>query len=154
VNHILALSLALFTIGQNKLPFQPGQSVYIVAKTTDKTIDLRAEVESRSEFEKQNKFKTSNSAANADFVFFVLTEYKYSYSSEGREGDRKKIVKSPENLEAAIALAIPSKEYSEHKNDLEKLREVSVWQGMIYPSLLAVSPSKLVKEFHKRIEKE
>jgi PDZ domain-containing secreted protein len=154
MNHILALSFVLFTVGQDKLTFQPGQSVYIVAKTTDTTIDLRAEVETRSEFEKQNKFKTSSSAANADFVFFVLTEYKYSYSSEGRKGDRKRIVKSPETLEAAIALVIPSKEYSEHKNDLEKLREVSIWQGQVYPSLLAVSPSKLVKDFHKHIEKE
>jgi hypothetical protein len=154
VNHILALSFMLFAVGQAESSFQFGQSVYIVAKTTNTTIDLRAEVETRSEFEKQKKFKISNSAANTDFVFFVLTEYNSSYSSEVEAGDRKVVVEPRGRLVAAIALAIPSKEYGEHKDDLEKLREVSVWQSVTYQSFSrAISFSKLVRDFHKHIEK-
>jgi hypothetical protein len=155
MNHILALSFMLFAIGQDNSSFQPGQSVYIVAKTTNTTIDLRAEVETRSEFEKQKKFKISNSAASADFVVFVLTEYEPLYSSEVLAGNRRGAVESRGRLKAAIVLAIPSKEYAEHKDDPEKLREVSLWQSMAYLSFSSVvSLPKLVRDFHKNIEKK
>jgi hypothetical protein len=152
-NHILALSFMLFAIGQGESSFQPGQSVYIVAKTTKTRIDLRAEVETRSEFEKQKKFKIGNSAAKTEFVFFVLTEYESLYSSSG---SRKVVVEPRERLIAAIALAIPSKEYGEHKDDLEKLKEVSVWQSVSYNDSFSGGPSfsKLVKDFHKHYEKK
>jgi hypothetical protein len=158
MNYILVLSVLLFTVGQDKLSFEPGQSIHVVATKTNAKIDLAAETKVRSEFEKQKKFKIGNAAANTDFVFLVLTEYD-SYSSGVWVGGRKGVVGTPEPqryLKAAIAILVPSKEYAEHKDDLEKLREISVWQSVSAPSWYKkeVSLSKLVKDFHDQFEKK
>jgi hypothetical protein len=156
MNHVLALSFLLFVVGQEKLPFQPGQSVYVVATRTNTKIDLAAEATVISEFEKQRRFKIGRAEVNADFVFLVLTEYD-SYSSGVWVTSRRRVgIPEPKKyLKGAIAWAIPSKAYAEHKDDLEKLREVSVWQGAATRPWYKrdVSLSKLVKDFHNQFEK-
>jgi hypothetical protein len=59
-------------------------------------------------------------------------------------------------LQGSIAMAISSKEYAEHKDDLEKLREVSVWQTALASSMLLreVSLTKLVRDFHRQFERK
>jgi hypothetical protein len=147
------LGFLLFAVGQENLSLQPGQSIYVVATKSDTKIDITAEATVRTEFEKRKKFKIGNAATNADFVFLVLTEYE-SYSSgflvlTGVQGPQR-------YLRGAIAMAIPSKEYAEHKDDLEKLREVSVWQSALASSEFkrGVSLTKLVKDFHRQFERK
>jgi hypothetical protein len=153
MSHILALSFLLFAVGQEKLSLQPGQSIYVVATKADANIDITAEATVRTEFEKRKKFKIGNAATNADFVFLVLTEYEtYSAKVLVLTG-----VQAPQTyLKGAIAMAIPSKEYAEHKDDLEKLREVSVWQTALASSMLqrGVSLTKLVRDFHRQFERK
>jgi hypothetical protein len=151
MSHILALSFLLFAVGQEKLSLQPGQSIYVVATKSDTKIDITAEATVRTEFEKQKRFKIGTAATNTDFVFLVLTEYE-TYSSgflvlTGRQEPQR-------YLKGAIAMAIPSQDYAQHKDDLEKLREVSVWQTVSASSEFkrGVSLTKLVKDFHRQFK--
>jgi hypothetical protein len=144
---LLGISLSGF-VQNDQGAFRPGQSVYAVALRSDSGgIDLAVESKVKKEFEKQKKFKVAASLTGADYVFLVLAEHD-SYSA-GVAG-----VSTAQNyLKSAFALVVSAGDYTEHKGNLEKLREVALWRGDSNAKMREASPAKLVQEFHKQIQK-
>jgi len=160
---IATLACLLFVSAQDKAPlFQSGQSVYVVAIKVDTSkSDLTVESNLRREFQRKAKFPLAKSPADADFVFMVYTEYETEISQTGHHRDRT--VVSQDFLKHAFALVVPAQNYREHKADIDKLKEFSLWEKeerrniSLTPILLTpqgVSAAKLVKQFHDFVFKK
>jgi hypothetical protein len=160
MKYIATIVCLLSAFTQDKAPlFQPGQSVYVVAiKVDTSNPDLTVESNVRREFERKKKFPLAKSPATADFVFIVFTEYESEVSRTGRGR-----ISSQDYLKHALALVVPAKEYSQHKADIDKLKEFALWQEeeMIRVALTSVlltpqsvSAAKLVKQFHDYVFKK
>jgi hypothetical protein len=161
MTYIATIACILFAFPQDKaLLFQPGQLVYVVAIKVDTSkSDLAVESNLKREFQRKAKFPLAKSPANADFVFIVFTEYETEIShTYHRERDTYQ-----DFLKTALALVVPAKEYIEHKVDIDKLKEYSLWEKeernriSITPILLhpqEVSAAKLVKQFHDFVFKK
>jgi hypothetical protein len=152
--YIATIVCVLFAFAQDKAPlFQPGQSVYVVANKVDTSrSDLSVESDVRREFERKGKFPLAKSPATADFVFIVFTEYDSEVSKTGNGR-----ISSQDRLKHALALAVPAKEYSQHKADIDKLKEFALWEEeekvrfsvtWVLLSPQNVSAAKLAKKFH------
>jgi hypothetical protein len=161
--NIATIACLLFAFAQDKGPqFQPGQSVYVVAIKVDTSrSDLTVESNVRREFQRREKFPLAKSPASADFVFLVFTEYDTEISHTSDHRDRT--VVSQDFLKHALALVVSAKDYNEHKGDIDKLKEFSVWEKeerrtiSLTPILLTpqgVSAAKLVKQFHDFVFKK
>lgn len=154
----VVLVLALCAPAQeNPVPIRFEQSIYVVAKRIDNSnLDLSVEAKARSEFEKRKKFTVAKSSANADFVFLLLTEYD-SYSGGVLTGNTTSIAgvgSSYNYVKSITGVVIPAKEYSERKDDLEKLREVALWQGAVTAGMREASAPNLVKRFYEHVGKQ
>jgi hypothetical protein len=131
---------------------KPGQTVYVVASRTDgDKPDLAVEAKAKKEFQKKKKFELAHSATGADLVFILLTEYdSYSYSTVA--GNPTAIAGSSVSrtyVKSITAIVVPAKDYAERKDDLEKLREVALWQGAATSGFREASTSNVVKAFHE-----
>jgi hypothetical protein len=160
MKYIATIVCLLSAFTQDKAPlFQPGQSVYVVAiKVDTSNPDLTVESNVRREFERKKKFPLAKSPATADFVFIVFTEYDSEINRTGRGR-----ISSQDFLKHALALVVPAKDYSDHKADIDKLKEFSLWEGeeeirVALTSVLltpqSVSAAKLVKRFHDHLFKK
>jgi hypothetical protein len=160
MKYIATIACVLFAFAQDKVTlFQPGQSVYVVAiKVDTSSSDLSVESDVRREFERKKKFPLAKSPATADFVFIVFTEYESEINRTG-----KGTISSHDRLKTALALAVPAKEYSQHKADIDKLKEFALWQDeertrfsltWVLLSPQNVSAAKLVRQFHDYVFKK
>ena len=57
-------------------------------------------------------------------------------------------------MKAITAVVMSAKDYSEHKDNLEKLREASLWHGAARAGMREASASNLVKSFHEHVGKQ
>lgn len=135
---------------------KPSQSVYVVASRIDNAKpDLTVEAKAKREFQKRKKFDLAQSPTDADFVCLLLTEYD-SYSYGALAGNTTTLAGSSGTynyVRAITAIIVPAKAYAERKDDLEKLREVAVWQGAVTAGMREASASNLVKTFHEAVKK-
>ncbi len=138
------------------LKIHAGQAAYIVAMDTaardTQMAATRLDIErkAKEQFTKEKKFAVSSILRNADFVFVLAID------DAARDFDE-------------IALAVSVADYQSHSRDLDKLRDVAVWQSDSHyhrgkeAGIAAASlgysaffrhPSvakDLVKKFHKEI---
>jgi len=124
--------------------------VYVVARRSTGGLDLGAEKKLKEEIAKQKNIKPVLSAADADVVLLVLTEYETADTAIGgvSGGNGSLVGVSETYLKTATALALPSSEWGQHKDNLEKLRERATWQGgVVATALTRASLSKLAKKY-------
>jgi hypothetical protein len=125
--------------------FKVGQSVYVVAVKSSGQSDLSTEHILKDEFEKQKAFKVATSLQSADFVFLMLVEYEYDLAPAGGFGV------GGGNIKSVVAFVISPDAYTQHKSDLDNLRDKALWQtGENYNFWRAGSlPKKIVRKFHE-----
>jgi hypothetical protein len=124
---ILILIFATMTDGcpqdsTQPLPFNPGQSVYIVAMKSSCSPDFEQERLLREEFMKENFFKVATSLQSADFVFLVYLDYgvRVSGSLETTSGS--------DYIKSAAALAVSPATYTQFKSNPYLLRDEALWK--------------------------
>ena len=129
---------------------QNPKQIYIVARNTGGNPDLGAEKKLRDELSKQKQFKVVSGVSNADLVLLVLTEYETSQDTVGiLSGGNGHLTGTSETyLKTVLGVAVLPKTWNEHKDNLETLREQSVWQDSnATATLTRASFSKLVTSF-------
>jgi ABC-type glycerol-3-phosphate transport system substrate-binding protein len=138
---VLALSAAA---SAQDSAFKAGQSVYVVVMTSSGQPDLSTENELKDEFAKQKTFKVAPSLQSADFVFLMLVEYDYNQVAVGA------IAVGSGNIKSVAALVVPPDAYTQHKSDLDDLRDKALWQTSENKRFLHAGdlPKKIVKKFH------
>lgn len=154
MKHCLTFALLLVlasAVSAQEFALKPGQAVYVVASRMDGgKPDLTVEAKAKGEFQKRKKFELAHSAADADLVFLLLTEYD-SYSYGALAGNPAAIAGSSGTynyVKSITAIVIPAKDYAERRDDLERLREVAIWQGAATAGMREASTSNVVKAFH------
>jgi hypothetical protein len=125
--------------------FKAGQTVYVVAMKISGQPDLSTERKLKDEFEKQKAFKVATSLQSADFVFLMLVEYEYNQMAAGGVGI------GSEDIKSVAAFAVSPDAYTQHKSDLDNLRDKALWQisenNIIWRT--GGLPKKIVKKFHE-----
>lgn len=135
---------------------QGAPTIYVVAKrATGDGLDLSAEKKAKEELAKL-KIPLAPAAARADLVFILLTEYDtYGGVVGNASGGYGSIVGSSRTyLKGASALAVPLTVWTEYKDNWEKLKEHTVWQGDAPKGFYGANLSKLVKAFHQEYFKQ
>jgi|ERR1051326_4382278 hypothetical protein len=151
---LLFSCLLMITSVQEKAPtidIKPGASIYVVAiKSNNQAADLTAERKAKEEFSKSKTFKLATSLANADLVYFMLTEYEYNQT--GVFG----ISTGSEDLKNIAVFVLKPDDYKAHKQSLDELREAAIWQQAKSTGPMRGSGqlSKLVKAFQEQAIKK
>jgi hypothetical protein len=139
---IIVLAFAVFA---QESAFKAGQSVYVVAVKSSGQPDLSTERKLKDEFEKQKAFKVATSLQSADFVFLMLVEYEYNQVAAGGVGV------GSEDIKSVAAFVVPPDAYTQHKADLDNLRDKALWQISENNNIWRTGglPKKIVKKFHE-----
>ena len=151
----LVLSFFLVTVLVSASAQSAEKQIFVVARKAVGGLDLGAEKKVKDELGKQKKIKTTTSAAGADVVLLVLTEYETANTAVGTAtGGTGSLIGVTETfLKTVTAFAIPAIAWSAHKDDLEKLREAAIWQGDVAATMLTrASLSKLVKKYIESLD--
>lgn len=147
---LLCLLVAVFALSSARAQDSGEKRIFVVARKAVGGLDLGAEKKVKDELGKQKKIKTTMSAADADVVFLVLTEYETAQTAVGSatNGNGSLVGVTETFLKTATAFAVPAKAWGEHKDDLEKLRENAIWQGDVAATMLTrASLPKLTKKY-------
>lgn len=111
-----------------RFKFAPGQAVYIVSPT------LELQRKAGEQFAKDRQFKVASGLSNADFVFVALLD-----ASSDEE----------------LALVLLPDDYSQHRADLDGLRDHALWQGgAVRPRTIFSLNGSKVKNLVKQFEQE
>jgi len=127
--------------------FKPGQSVYVVAVKSNGQPDLATESKLKEEFQKQKAFKVATSLQSADLVFLMYVEYEYNQLAAGGVGI------GSEDIKSVAAFVVPPAIYTEHKANLDSLRDKALWQISQNNNHWRSNglPKKIVQKFHQAI---
>jgi hypothetical protein len=122
---------------------QAGQIVYVVAVKSSGQPDLSTERKLKDEFEKQKAFKMASSLQSADFVFLMYVEYEYNQALVNGVGV------GSEDIKSVAAFVIPPDAYTQHKANLDGLRDKALWQITENNGIWRTGglPKKIVKKF-------
>lgn len=155
------LTLLLFLLpaiahDDKKKDDKPAPTIYLVAlKIADNKPDLAVEKKLTEDFAKQKRYSLAPSAAAAELVFVVFTEYDtYSAMSGAAAGGYGSVAGVQQTyLKTATAMLVPVAAWTEHKSDLEKLKERSIWRGNAPGGFYGAHITKLVKKFHEEMKR-
>jgi len=130
--------------------FKAGQAVYVVAMKSSGQPDLSTERIIKDEFEKRKSFKIATSLQSADFVFLMVVEYEFSQVMFNNIGA------GSEDIKSVAALVVSPDAYTQHKVNLENLRDKAFWQISENNNALRIGslPKKIVKNFHQNMLKK
>jgi hypothetical protein len=149
LQNILSIVAVLFVLAsaapaQESAP-KAGQALYVVAVKDSKQPDLQTEQKLKDEFKKHKLFKIATSLQSADFVFLAVVEYEFNQIMFNNIGAGVEEVKN------VAAFVIPPDEYTQHKNDLNNLREKALWQTSQNNNARRTGnmPRKVVDKFHE-----
>ncbi|HEU0174817.1 MAG TPA: hypothetical protein VFV58_11185 [Blastocatellia bacterium] len=125
--------------------FKAGQAVYVVAVKSSKQPDLSTERKLKDEFEKQKLFKIATSLQSADFVFLMVVEYEFNQVMFNNIGA------GVEEIKGVEAFVVWPDAYTQHKADLDNLRDKAVWRISEKNNARRTDdlPKKVVKKFHE-----
>src|SRR5262249_47426002 len=107
--------------------------------------DPSTEQKVKEEFMKQKSFIIADSLQSADFVFLMVVEYESSQVMFNNIGA------GSEDIKRITAFAVSPDAYTQHKADLDNLRDKAIWQISESNNALRIGnlPKKIVKKFHE-----
>jgi len=125
-----------------------GQTVYVVAVKSSGQLDISTENKLKEEFQKQKAFKVVTSLQSADLVFLMVVEYEYNQAYVGGIG------MGSEDIKSVAAFVVAPTVYTEHKADLDTLRDKALWQVTQNNNAWRTGglPKKIVKKFHEAVK--
>jgi hypothetical protein len=142
---VVVLLLLTSAASAQEYAFKTGQTVYVVAVRSSGQPDPSTEQKLKEEFEKQKSFIIATSLQDADFVFLMVVEYKFS------EVMFNNIGAGSEDIKRVAAFAVSPDVYTQHKANLDNLRDKALWQMSENNNTLRIGnlPKKIVKKFHE-----
>jgi len=148
---VVAVILVLATAASaQESALKAGQTVYVVAVRSSGQPDLSTERMLKDEFEKRKSFMIATSLQSADFVFLMVVEYEFSQVMFNNIGA------GSEDIKSVAAFVVSPDAYTQHKADLDNLRDKALWQISENNSPLRIGhlPKKIVKKFHENMVKK
>ncbi len=148
------------TLPERTILDRPAPELNLIADP-DEAVKGRIE----KEFLNKKRFKLADSAAKADFVFYVKCEYVYFYRKIVPGGGGLTVVGNADGqfnetrLARLTGMAIPAGLFRMLKDEKLHLKEAVRWEGKETGLLLRrgpfeeASPELLVKEFHRDVLK-
>jgi hypothetical protein len=142
---VAVLLLLTSAASAQEYAFKTGQTVYVVAVRSSGQPDPSTEQKLKEEFEKQKSFIIADSVQSADFVFLMVVEYEFSEVMFNNIGSGSEAIKR------VAAFAVSPDVYTQHKANLDNLRDKAIWQINENNNALRIGnlPKKIVKKFHK-----